>query len=141
MSSLAPLTRRAETMLSDARPTATLEVDVTTLDRMVPEWLPEGARPALKVDTQGTELEVLRGGRAVIDRFSVLVLELSPWCGSMRASPIGARSWTCLPRSGSSRSCSSQVTSTGRRRVWSAWTGCLSAATGSIIVLGRLRIG
>lgn len=77
MSSLAPLTRQAEAMLGDTRQSAAIEVTVTTLDDAAPKWLDDTAHPALKIDTQGTELDVLRGGRRVMDRFIVVILELS----------------------------------------------------------------
>lgn len=77
LSSLAPVSRKAQGMLSDTKAVEQITVPVSTLDQRVPDWVPAGARPALKIDTQGTELDVLRGGKAAIDQFIVLVLELS----------------------------------------------------------------
>ncbi|MBO6575877.1 MAG: FkbM family methyltransferase [Rhodothermales bacterium] len=53
------------------------EVVVRRLDAMWPELaLPDGPG-LLKVDTQGTELDVLRGAEAKLDRLPLLELELS----------------------------------------------------------------
>lgn len=52
-------------------------VEITTLDAVAPAYL-EGARKAfVKIDTQGFELEVLKGALATLPRIDGMLLELS----------------------------------------------------------------
>jgi FkbM family methyltransferase len=53
------------------------EITVSRLDDVATEHLTDGARPFLKVDTQGFEREVLAGGAQTLERCVGLQLELS----------------------------------------------------------------
>ncbi|MFM1887099.1 MAG: hypothetical protein RL026_2256 [Pseudomonadota bacterium] len=57
----------------------TVEVEVDTLDRLVPELLQARSASSLylKLDTQGFDLKVLAGGRGVLDKVCALQTELS----------------------------------------------------------------
>lgn len=58
-------------------PTEVRSVEVTTLDRVASTHVPAGARIGLKLDTEGYELEVLRGGLETLERCSFVVCEAS----------------------------------------------------------------
>jgi hypothetical protein len=53
----------------------TQEVDVVTLDSLPEYW--SGARTFLKIDTQGYEMEVLKGAARAMQQVTGLQLELS----------------------------------------------------------------
>lgn len=52
-------------------------VQVERLDELAPGLIPAAGRLLLKVDTQGYELEVLRGATALLPRIAAIQLELS----------------------------------------------------------------
>jgi FkbM family methyltransferase len=52
-------------------------IEVRRLDDVAPELVGERTRPFLKIDTQGFEQQVLRGGAATLERCAGLQLELS----------------------------------------------------------------
>ncbi len=55
----------------------TEEIDVARLDDLAPAHLASGARPFLKIDTQGFEKQVLAGGQATLASCLGIQLELS----------------------------------------------------------------
>jgi FkbM family methyltransferase len=63
--------------LPAAAPTEELEVRVSTIDEQVHDRLRETDRPFIKIDTQGTELSVLRGADATLSRAVGVLAELS----------------------------------------------------------------
>jgi FkbM family methyltransferase len=79
MSSLLPASEFGRTWSAGLRDTGSEEITVRRLDGLLPELLeglPEG-RVFLKMDTQGYDLEVLEGARAVLDRVVALQAELA----------------------------------------------------------------
>lgn len=62
-------------------PTQTLQVDCVTLDSIV---IPEDAPDFIKIDTQGAELEILKGAEQLLMRGSPLVLA-ETWCAEVYA--------------------------------------------------------
>ncbi len=77
MASVRPLTPTMAGFLDDARPVDRVTVPVDRLDRVFDTWVPADAVVALKSDTQGYEAEVLAGADGVLDRITLLQLELS----------------------------------------------------------------
>jgi FkbM family methyltransferase len=67
---------------SDAAPESAYvgkaDVDVITLDSVFARYVPESETPALKIDAQGFEHEVLDGVSAYLDRFACVFVELPP---------------------------------------------------------------
>lgn len=61
----------------DVRVRQRVEVDVTTLDAVVGQHLPDGPIDLLKVDTQGNEMRVIEGGAGVLARTRLLWIEVS----------------------------------------------------------------
>ncbi len=55
----------------------TEQVPVRRLDGIVDEYAPAGARLFLKLDTQGWDLEVLKGAKQTLERVAALQVELS----------------------------------------------------------------
>jgi FkbM family methyltransferase len=64
----------AHTLVGGAYSSGQLTVPVVTLD----ETVPAGPISLMKIDIEGFELEALRGGREVLSRTKVLVIEFSP---------------------------------------------------------------
>ena len=67
---------------TDAAPTSAMvsteTIEVKRLDEIFDEWVPQGSKRILmKIDTQGFELEVLKGAKGVIDQVDALQLELN----------------------------------------------------------------
>jgi FkbM family methyltransferase len=58
-------------------PTERRTVDVTTLDRVTEKHIPASARIGLKLDTEGYELEVLKGGVRTLEHCAFVVCEAS----------------------------------------------------------------
>jgi FkbM family methyltransferase len=54
-----------------------ISVRTITLDRLMRDYSADGERYLLVVDTEGSELDVLRSGEAWFDRFPVLIVELN----------------------------------------------------------------
>lgn len=77
MASVRSLTPTMAGHLDDARPVDRVTVPVDRLDRRLDAWVPSDAVVALKSDTQGYEAEVLAGASGVLDRITVIQLELS----------------------------------------------------------------
>jgi len=61
----------------DSRPLGFESVRIDRLDVVWPDVARGARRPYLKIDTQGYELEVLHGARAVLDAFVLVEAELS----------------------------------------------------------------
>lgn len=76
-SSLLPVLPRHLAAEPASRYVGTEKVRVERLDTLVARHLPAGARPFLKVDTQGSELAVVRSAGSELHRFIGLQLELS----------------------------------------------------------------
>ncbi len=76
-SSLLPMTRAHQ----DAEPRSKYFekrlIDMVTLDELAPSVTPAAGNILLKVDTQGYEMEVLKGARSILGRTVALQLELS----------------------------------------------------------------
>jgi FkbM family methyltransferase len=77
MSSLLSTTDVMLETLPSAASTEELEVRVSTVDEQVHDRLRETDRPFLKIDTQGTELSVLRGAEATLPHAVGVLVELS----------------------------------------------------------------
>lgn len=77
MSSALPLSMEAAALLDSAVPTGTQTVPVARLDRHFGTYVRRGERALLKIDTQGTELQVLGGAEGVMDRIHALQIELA----------------------------------------------------------------
>lgn len=76
-SSLLPVTNISTQANSETEQTGRSTVPVRRLDSLLPEVAPAEARILLKVDTQGYELEVLRGAEDSLKRVDVVECELS----------------------------------------------------------------
>jgi FkbM family methyltransferase len=61
----------------DSRLVGIESVRVDRLDDLWPAIARDAGRPYLKMDTQGSELDVLRGGERVLDAMSLIEVELS----------------------------------------------------------------
>ncbi len=77
MSSALPLSLEAAQLLDSAVPNRTETVALTRLDRIFDAFVKRGDKVLLKIDTQGTELQVLEGARGVMDRIHLLQIELA----------------------------------------------------------------
>lgn len=77
MSSLLSTTDVMVETLPAAAPTEELEVRVSTVDEQVRDRLRKTDRPFIKIDTQGSELSVLRGAEAALPRAVGILVELS----------------------------------------------------------------
>ena len=76
-SSLYPITGVHERAAPDAKPVRQIEVDVRRLDPVADDLIGSAGRPLLKLDTQGSELDILEGSGASLDRFAAVHVELS----------------------------------------------------------------
>jgi FkbM family methyltransferase len=76
-SSLLPMAAAHVTAAPHVGYVAEESVQVRRLDDVAPDLLDERTTPFLKIDTQGFEQHVLRGGAATLDRCAGLQLELS----------------------------------------------------------------
>lgn len=72
---LTPTAFGAERFKNLREPVGTVDVPVTTLDAIWDELIPSG-RTFLKVDTQGFDVEVLKGGSASLEHVLALVTEV-----------------------------------------------------------------
>ena len=63
--------------MPDSRLVGVETVRVDRLDDLWPAIARDAARPYLKMDTQGSELDVLRGGKRVLEAMSLVEVELS----------------------------------------------------------------
>ena len=76
-SSLLKPTRSTENAISQTEVMETIETPVKTLDEFWTEHSDDVRKLAIKIDTQGYELNVLKGGVQALANASVVVLELS----------------------------------------------------------------
>jgi FkbM family methyltransferase len=76
-SSLLPMRQEHVDALPQSAYVASQAVPVERLDEFAPKLLPPDGQLMLKVDTQGYELEVLRGATGLLPRTSALQVELS----------------------------------------------------------------
>jgi FkbM family methyltransferase len=76
-SSILPMTRRYLDMSPDLRYLGTEKVRIETLDSASAEFLEPSARVAVKIDVQGYEMEVLRGGAELLRRAVFVESELN----------------------------------------------------------------
>jgi FkbM family methyltransferase len=76
-SSLLAMAPRHVTSAPDSAYVAEEQIEVRTLDEMGPDVLGASERVWLKLDVQGYELAVLRGGERTLDRIEVVETELS----------------------------------------------------------------
>jgi len=76
-SSLFPSTIEHERAAPDAHSVRQIEVDVRRLDAIADNLIGSAERPLLKLDTQGSELDILEGAGAALDRFAAAHVELS----------------------------------------------------------------
>jgi FkbM family methyltransferase len=76
-SSLLPMLPSHIAALAESAPIGKERVAVHRLDDILPEHLDAGANIYLKIDAQGYELPVINGATAIVDRVSLLELELS----------------------------------------------------------------
>jgi FkbM family methyltransferase len=76
-SSLLAVGRRHLRAVPDSRAIAHEETEVDRLDDVWPRLVGGARRPYLKIDTQGYELEVLRGATAALDAIVLVEAELS----------------------------------------------------------------
>ena len=77
MASILPAGARLSRDFPRLAPARAEEVPLTTLDALAARGLLAGERLLLKTDTQGYDLEVLRGGAEVLRRSVAVVIELS----------------------------------------------------------------
>ncbi len=76
-SSLLPATDFLRKSASGAEPVTSQITTVRTLSKIWPSLNLDGLRILLKIDTQGSELKVLRGAEALLDRISMIQTEMS----------------------------------------------------------------
>lgn len=76
-SSLYPLTSVHRRAAPDAAPVRDIEVDVRRLEGLADDLIGTSIRPLLKLDTQGSELDILEGAGSTLGRFTGLHVELS----------------------------------------------------------------
>lgn len=76
-SSLFPTTVEHERAAPAARSTRQVEVEVRRLDAIAGDVIGLSRRPLLKLDAQGSELDILEGAGASLDRFAATHVELS----------------------------------------------------------------
>lgn len=77
MSSALPLTQEAAAFLDGAVPTATQSSPMARLDALFATYVRKAERAMVRIDTQGTELQVLEGASGVIDRVHALQVRLA----------------------------------------------------------------
>ena len=76
-SSLYPITPVHERAEPEARAVRQIDVEVRRLSEMADDLIGPSRRPLLKVDTQGSELDILDGAGEALDRFVGAQVELS----------------------------------------------------------------
>jgi FkbM family methyltransferase len=76
-SSILPMTRAHQEAAPQSTYVDKLLIEMTTLDDIVPSLIPGRGAILLKVDTQGYEMEVLKGAAVTLRRTVALQLELS----------------------------------------------------------------
>ena len=76
-SSLYPLTATHQRAAPDAAAVREIEVDVRRLDGLGEDLIGTSIRPLLKLDTQGSELDILQGAGSTVGRFAGVHVELS----------------------------------------------------------------
>jgi FkbM family methyltransferase len=76
-SSILPMRETHLDAAPDSRYVDKLTVSVDRLDALAPEFVPASAVVLLKVDTQGYEMEVLKGATGLLQRVVAIQLELS----------------------------------------------------------------
>ncbi len=77
MSSTLDFTDEMRTLLDDSGYVGTEQATLSRLETVFDRFVRPGARVLLKVDTQGTERQVVEGAGAALDRISLLQLEMS----------------------------------------------------------------
>lgn len=106
-SSLLPMTATHVQAAPDSAYVGSVLTPVHTIDELAGMVLPDAKRIFLKIDTQGYELEVLRGGRSTLKQVRVVQLELS-LCSLYEGQPLyrevldfledeGFEPWVFLP--------------------------------------------
>ena len=76
-SSLYPTTAVHEQAAPASRAIRQVEVEVRRLHELADEMIGTATRPLLKLDTQGSELDILEGAGVSLDRFAAAHIELS----------------------------------------------------------------
>ena len=54
-----------------------IDIEIARLDTVAPPLLGSSRRALLKIDTQGTELDVIRGASGILERIAAIRVELS----------------------------------------------------------------
>jgi len=77
MSSTLPATAALLEALPRSRPARSVEVEVATIADVLPRYARLEDRVFLKIDTQGVDMQVLRGAEPVFDRIAGIQVEMS----------------------------------------------------------------
>lgn len=75
-SSLLPISELLPSTFPGTHSVGTISVEVSTLDSCLKKY-PISKPALLKIDVQGTELDVLRGATGILDKFKYIYIELS----------------------------------------------------------------
>jgi FkbM family methyltransferase len=94
-SSILAMTPRHYQAAPSSRYTGQEAIEIDTLDNLWSDLTPENAEAWLKIDTQGYEMEVLKGAERSLDRIKTVELELS-FCELYEGSPSAEEVWQFL---------------------------------------------
>jgi len=76
-SSLLPMEARHSEVAPASQFIKAIDIEIARLDTVAPPLLGSSRRALLKIDTQGTELDVIRGASGILERIAAIRVELS----------------------------------------------------------------